>query len=111
MFLINFPLPCKKIWHKSKLKDNKDSFTTIEKIFEAISFDKGSAGNILANSGIDSKKLTAAIMDLRKGKTATSESALLLSLASTLSMSSVLVWSTLDILSSTLDIFTGDFFV
>ncbi|MBU6184093.1 MAG: ATP-dependent chaperone ClpB [Rickettsiales bacterium] len=56
-------------------KDSKDSFTTIEKIFEAISFDKGSAGNILANSGIDSKKLTAAIMDLRKGKTATSESA------------------------------------
>ena len=36
-------------------KDSKDSFTTIEKIFEAISFDKGSAGNILANSGIDSK--------------------------------------------------------
>ena len=56
-------------------KDNKDSFTTVERIFEAMSYDKGAAGNILAKSGIDSKKLTASIMDLRKGRTATSESA------------------------------------
>jgi ATP-dependent Clp protease ATP-binding subunit ClpB len=56
-------------------KDNKDSFTTIERIFEAMSYDKGPTGNLLSKSGIDSKKLTAAIMDLRKGRTATSESA------------------------------------
>ena len=36
-------------------KDNKDSFTTVEKIFEAISYDKGVAGNILVQSGIDSR--------------------------------------------------------
>lgn len=28
-------------------KDNKDSFTTIERIFEALSYDKGPAGNVL----------------------------------------------------------------
>ena len=56
-------------------KDNKDSFTTIERIFEALSHDKGSASNILRKSGIDSKNLTVAIMQLRKGRTATSESA------------------------------------
>ncbi len=56
-------------------KDSKDSFTTIERIFEAISCDKGLAGNILAKAGIDSKKLAAGILDLRKGKTASSESA------------------------------------
>lgn len=56
-------------------KDNKDSFTTIERIFEALSYDKGPAGKVLAKSGIDSKKLTDAIIDLRKGRTANSESA------------------------------------
>ncbi|CAF3793769.1 unnamed protein product [Rotaria magnacalcarata] len=56
-------------------KDNKDSFTTIERIFEAMSYDKGPTGNLLSKSGIDSKKLTVAIMELRKGRTATSESA------------------------------------
>jgi ATP-dependent Clp protease ATP-binding subunit ClpB len=56
-------------------KDNKDSFTTIERIVEALSYDNGIVGNILNKSGIDSKKLAAAIMDLRKGRNANSESA------------------------------------
>lgn len=56
-------------------KDNKDSFTTIEKLFEAVAYDKGTAGNILSSAGLSPKKLSAAIMELRKGRTASSESA------------------------------------
>jgi len=56
-------------------KDNKDSFTTIERIVEALSYDNGIVGNILNKSRIDSKRLAAAIMDLRKGRNANSESA------------------------------------
>jgi len=56
-------------------KDNKDSFTTIERIVEALSYDNGIVGNILNKSGVDSKRLAAAIMDLRKGRNANSESA------------------------------------
>ena len=56
-------------------KENKDSFTTIEKLFEAVAYDKGAAGNILNSAGLSPKKLSAAIMELRKGRTASSESA------------------------------------
>ena len=59
----------------SLAKDYKDSFTTIEMILLALSYDKGPAGSILSKNSIDSKKLAAAIMDLRKGRTASSESA------------------------------------
>lgn len=56
-------------------KDNKDSFTTIERILEALAFDKGIAGKILTDNGVEAKKLSIAILKLRKGKTADNESA------------------------------------
>lgn len=59
----------------SLAKDSKDSFTTVEKLFEAVSYDKGAAGSILSRAGIDQKKLSAAIMQLRKGRAANTESA------------------------------------
>jgi ATP-dependent Clp protease ATP-binding subunit ClpB len=58
----------------SLAKINKDNFTTIERIFEALTFDNGIAGKILAKNSIDNKKLSGAILALRKGKTADSES-------------------------------------
>jgi ATP-dependent Clp protease ATP-binding subunit ClpB len=54
---------------------NKDSFVTIERLFEALTYDKNIVGKILAEFGIDSKKTTAAILTMRKGRTADSESA------------------------------------
>lgn len=54
---------------------NKDSFVTIERLFEALTYDKNIVGKILAEFGIDSKKTTAAILAMRKGRTADSESA------------------------------------
>lgn len=59
----------------SLAKENKDSFTTIERIFEALTYDKGSVGKILANNGIDTQKLSAAILSMRKGRTANTDSA------------------------------------
>ncbi|GAB4163017.1 MAG: ATP-dependent chaperone ClpB [Rickettsiaceae bacterium] len=54
---------------------NKDSFVTLERLFEALTYDKHTAGKILAGFGIDSKKTAAAILAMRKGRTADSESA------------------------------------
>ena len=56
-------------------KDSGDSFVTIERIFEALTYDSTIAGKILTNNGINSKKLAAAILQLRKGKKADTESA------------------------------------
>ncbi|WP_341761004.1 ATP-dependent chaperone ClpB [Candidatus Tisiphia endosymbiont of Thecophora atra] len=55
-------------------KDNADSFITIERVFEALSYDKTSASKILSENSITSKKINAAILQLRKGKKADSES-------------------------------------
>ncbi|MGX6960044.1 MAG: ATP-dependent chaperone ClpB [Rickettsia endosymbiont of Pentastiridius leporinus] len=52
-----------------------DSFVTIERILEALSFDNTIAGKILANNGINSKKLATSILQLRKGRNADTESA------------------------------------
>ncbi|BBJ31120.1 chaperone protein ClpB [Rickettsia asiatica] len=59
----------------SLAKDSGDSFVTIERIFEALTYDNTIAGKILTNNGINSKKLAAAILQLRKGKKADTESA------------------------------------
>ncbi|ASX27941.1 ATP-dependent chaperone ClpB [Rickettsia sp. MEAM1 (Bemisia tabaci)] len=59
----------------SLAKDNGDSFVTIERILEALSFDNTIAGKILTNNGVNSKKLAASILQLRKGKKADTESA------------------------------------
>ncbi|WP_375333037.1 MULTISPECIES: ATP-dependent chaperone ClpB [unclassified Candidatus Tisiphia] len=55
-------------------KDNADSFITIERVFEALSYDQTPAGKILLDNSITSKKINAAILQLRKGKKADSES-------------------------------------
>ncbi|HJD67797.1 MAG TPA: ATP-dependent chaperone ClpB [Rickettsia endosymbiont of Bembidion lapponicum] len=59
----------------SLAKDNGDSFVTIERILEALSFDNTIAGKILTNNGVNSKKLAASFLQLRKGKKADTESA------------------------------------
>ena len=59
----------------SLAKTNKDSFVTIERIFEALTQDKTKAGKILQENSIDPKKTSAAIQTMRKGKTADTESA------------------------------------
>lgn len=59
----------------SLAKDNGDSFITIERILEALGYDNTVAGKILANNGVSGKKLAAAILQLRKGKRADTESA------------------------------------
>ncbi len=56
-------------------KNYKDSFTTIEIILQALCYDKGAAGQILSSANVDNKKLTAAIIELRKGRAANSENA------------------------------------
>ncbi|WP_218460252.1 ATP-dependent chaperone ClpB [Rickettsia sp. TH2014] len=56
-------------------KDRGDSFVTIERIFEALTYDNTIAGKILTNHGINSKKLAVAILQFRKGKKADTESA------------------------------------
>ncbi|AFC73726.1 ATP-dependent chaperone ClpB [Rickettsia montanensis] len=56
-------------------KDSGDSFVTIERIFEALTYDNTIAGKILTNNGINNKKIVAAILQLRKGKKADTESA------------------------------------
>ncbi|MDR0774242.1 MAG: ATP-dependent chaperone ClpB [Rickettsia sp.] len=55
-------------------KDNADNFITIERVFEALSYDQTPAGKILLDNSITSKKINAAILRLRKGKKADSES-------------------------------------
>jgi ATP-dependent Clp protease ATP-binding subunit ClpB len=55
-------------------KDNDDSFITIERIFEALSYDHTQAGKILTEHLITSKKIGVAILQLRKGKKADSDS-------------------------------------
>jgi len=59
----------------SLAKANKDSFVTIERIFEALTQDKTKAGKILQENSINSKKISAAIQTMRKGRTADTESA------------------------------------
>lgn len=59
----------------SLAKDNGDNFITIERIFEALTYDNTAAGRILKDNSINSKKISAAILQLRKGKKADSESA------------------------------------
>ncbi|WP_016769769.1 ATP-dependent chaperone ClpB [Rickettsia sibirica] len=56
-------------------KDSGDSFVTIERIFEALTYDNTIAGKILMNNGINNKKIATAILQFRKGKKADTESA------------------------------------
>ncbi|MFA1688806.1 ATP-dependent chaperone ClpB [Candidatus Rickettsia barbariae] len=56
-------------------KDSGDSFVTIERIFEALTYDNTIAGKILTNNGINNKKIATAIVQFRKGKKADTESA------------------------------------
>ncbi len=56
-------------------KDNSDNFVTIERIFEALTYDNTQGGKILTENAITSKNIGAAILQLRKGKKADSESA------------------------------------
>lgn len=53
---------------------NNDSFVTIERILESISYDKTEAGNILNKNGLESKKIAQVIAVIRGGRTADSES-------------------------------------
>ncbi|MCC8417162.1 MAG: ATP-dependent chaperone ClpB [Rickettsia endosymbiont of Bryobia graminum] len=55
-------------------KNSGDNFITVERIFEALSYDKSGAGKILTDLSITDKKIAAAIISLRKGKKADSES-------------------------------------
>ncbi|WP_341763982.1 ATP-dependent chaperone ClpB [Candidatus Tisiphia endosymbiont of Beris chalybata] len=55
-------------------KKHKDNFITVERIFEALSYDKTVAGTILTDNAITNQKISAAILSLRKGKKADSES-------------------------------------
>ena len=59
----------------SLAKINKDSFVTLERIFEALTYDKTSAGKILTAASITPSKTSATITSMRKGKKADSESA------------------------------------
>jgi ATP-dependent Clp protease ATP-binding subunit ClpB len=56
-------------------KTNGDSFITVERLFEALTYDAGVTGDILKEFKLESKKVAAAITELRKGKTADTESA------------------------------------
>ncbi|MBN8512443.1 MAG: ATP-dependent chaperone ClpB [Rickettsiales bacterium] len=58
----------------SLANNNKDSFVSIERLFEALTYDK-TIGQILASLNIDSKKVALSISAMRKGRTADSESA------------------------------------
>jgi ATP-dependent Clp protease ATP-binding subunit ClpB len=59
----------------SLAKNSNDSFVTIERMFEALSFDATVAGLILKENNIDPGAIKSAILHLRKGKTADNESA------------------------------------
>jgi ATP-dependent Clp protease ATP-binding subunit ClpB len=54
---------------------NKDSFVTVERLFEALTYDSGVVGKIMSDLGVDSKKTASAINEMRKGRTADSQSA------------------------------------
>ncbi|BDU60060.1 chaperone protein ClpB [Candidatus Rickettsia kotlanii] len=56
-------------------KNSGDSFVTIERMFEALTYDNTIAGKILTNNGINNKKIATAILQLRKGRKADTESA------------------------------------
>jgi ATP-dependent Clp protease ATP-binding subunit ClpB len=56
-------------------KTSNDSFVTIERILEALTYDSTEAGKILNNAGVNSKKIAACIVALRKGKVADNETA------------------------------------
>ncbi len=58
----------------SLAKINQDSFVTIERLFEALCHDKGIAGQLIKEAGLDSDKIASAILAMRKGKTADSAS-------------------------------------
>jgi ATP-dependent Clp protease ATP-binding subunit ClpB len=51
----------------SLAKSNKDSFVTLERIFEALTYDNTSAGKILSAAHITPNKISAAIATMRKG--------------------------------------------
>ena len=59
----------------SLAKDSGDSFVTIERILEALTYDNTIAGKILTNNGVSSKKVAASILQIRKGKKADTASA------------------------------------
>ncbi|AFB20614.1 ATP-dependent chaperone ClpB [Rickettsia canadensis] len=59
----------------SLAKDSGDSFVTIERILEALTYDNTIAGKILTNNGVSSKKVAASILQIRKGKKADTVSA------------------------------------
>ncbi|MDP4708750.1 MAG: ATP-dependent chaperone ClpB [Rickettsiaceae bacterium] len=59
----------------SLAKNNKDSFVTLERIFEALTYDKTAAGKILAAAYITPEKTAATIATMRKSSKADSDSA------------------------------------
>ncbi|MFK7974137.1 MAG: Clp protease N-terminal domain-containing protein, partial [Rickettsiaceae bacterium] len=66
-----------KILDKAQVlaKDNNDNFVTIERLFEALNYDKNIVAKVLEEFNIDHKKVAVAILAMRKGRTADSESA------------------------------------
>ncbi|MFK8040412.1 MAG: ATP-dependent chaperone ClpB [Rickettsiaceae bacterium] len=56
-------------------KKNNDNFVTVERLLEALTYDNETAGKILKNLGVTSKKISIAIDQIRKGAKADSESA------------------------------------
>jgi ATP-dependent Clp protease ATP-binding subunit ClpB len=56
-------------------KNNKDQFVTIERLFEALTYDKNLQEKIFTHTGINSKNIASAIANMRKGRTADSQSA------------------------------------
>lgn len=59
----------------SLAKQNNDNFVTIERLFESLTYDNTAAGKILIAADINSKKIAAAILQLRKGRVVDSEAA------------------------------------
>ena len=55
--------------------ENRDNFVTLEKIFESLAYDKNISDKIFSKVNIDAKKIAAAILNMRKGKSADSENA------------------------------------
>ena len=56
-------------------KQAGDSFVTVERLLSAIAAGGGDAGRALTQAGVDARKLTAAIAQMRKGRSAQSASA------------------------------------
>lgn len=56
-------------------KQNGDDYVSLDRIFEALSYDATVAGKILNEAGMTSKKIASSILDLRKGKTASTDQA------------------------------------